>query len=387
MIGVEVTSEAAAHVRENGGALTLRQSPRHGCCGGTVVLVVAEAEVPRTDEGFARRPLSTPSGPITLFIQLEIDTDASGLLRVGLDRLLGFRSLYVEGAPSELSSRSSSPAIQTPVSMNASTSTRSATPDADTLRQSVRDKYASVARGDTLSCCGPSSDTDGTTEINMIGDAYDGVDGYEEAADLHLGCGLPVEHAGLAPGQTVLDLGAGAGLDAFVARRAVGETGQVLGVDFTPEMVAKARQNAQRLGYTNVRFERGDIEALPFDDASVDVVISNCVLNLVPDKAQAFAETFRVLCPGGHFCVSDVVSRGELPAAVRASAELYAGCVAGAMDQDAYLALIEEAGFDSVEVVVERPIDLPAGLLPDGADAPLFSVTIRGSRPEVAAQR
>ncbi len=382
MIEVEVTSGAAAHVLENGGALTLRQSPRHGCCGGTVLLVVAEANAPRDDTGFARRPLHASGGPITLFVQSEIDSDVGDPLRVGLDRLLGFRSLYVEGAPSELSSRSSPSLSQTPsLPMNVDTSTLSALPDADTLRQSVRDKYASVARGDTLSCCGPSTDADNLTEINMIGDAYDGVDGYEEAADLQLGCGLPVEHAGLAPGQTVLDLGAGAGLDAFVARRIVGETGHVLGVDFTPEMVAKARQNAQRLGYANVRFEQGDIEALPFDDASVDVVVSNCVLNLVPDKAQAFAETFRVLRPGGHFCVSDVVSRGELPAAIRASAELYAGCVAGAMDQDAYLALISQAGFDGVEVVAQRPIDLPSGLLPEGADAPLFSVTVRGSRP------
>ena len=254
-----------------------------------------------------------------------------------------------------------------------------------TLRQAVRDKYAAVARGETLSCCGPAdacAPAEVTrTEINMIGDAYDGVDGYVEAADLGLGCGLPVEHAGLAPGQTVLDLGAGAGLDAFVARRVVGETGRVLGVDFTPEMVGKARQNAAALGYTNVRFEHGDIEALPFEDASVDVVVSNCVLNLVPDKARAFAETFRVLRPGGHVCVSDVVSRGSLPDAVRASAELYAGCVAGAVDWDEYLALVAAAGFEEVRVVAERPIDLPDGLLPAGAGAPLFSVTVRGTRP------
>jgi len=215
----------------------------------------------------------------------------------------------------------------------------------------------------------------------MIGDAYDGVDGYVEAADLGLGCGLPIEHAGLAPGQTVLDLGAGAGLDAFVARRVVGETGIVLGVDFTPEMVEKARQNAAALGYTNVHFEHGDIEALPFPDASVDVVVSNCVLNLVPDKARAFAEAFRVLRPGGHVCVSDVVSRGALPDAVRASAELYAGCVAGAVDRDAYLALVAEAGFEDAQIVAERPLHLPDGLLPAGAEAPLFNVTVRATRP------
>lgn len=253
----------------------------------------------------------------------------------------------------------------------------------DSLRTTVRDRYAAVARGDALSCCG---DADGAEEINMIGDAYDDVEGYVAEADLKLGCGLPVEHAGLEPGQTVLDLGAGAGLDAFVARRVVGETGQVLGVDFTPEMVEKARENARKLGYANVRFELGDIESLPFADASVDVVISNCVLNLVPDKARAFTEMARVLRPGGHFSVSDVVSRGTLPASVRQSAELYAGCVAGALDQADYLRLLSEAGFENVEIVAERPIDLPEGLLPEGAVAPLHSVTVRGVRPGGAAR-
>lgn len=248
----------------------------------------------------------------------------------------------------------------------------------DNLRAIVQDKYASVARGEALSCCGPTGCSE---EINMIGDAYAGVEGYVAEADLGLGCGLPVEHAGLAPGQTVLDLGAGAGLDAFVARKIVGDGGRVLGVDFTPEMVAKARANAAKLGYDNVAFEHGDIEALPFADSSVDVVISNCVLNLVPDKARAFAEIARVLRPGGHFCVSDVVARGELPAAVRASAELYAGCVAGALDEAKYLGLLRAAGFENVEVVKARPIALPAGLLAGGGNTPLWSVTVRGLRP------
>ncbi len=260
-----------------------------------------------------------------------------------------------------------------------------ALPTADDLRRSVRDKYAAIARGEALSCCGSTGEPCETAEINMIGDAYDGVDGYVEGADLKLGCGLPVEYAGLAPGQTVLDLGAGAGIDAFVARSMVGETGRVLGVDFTHEMVAKARQNAADLGYGNVRFEHGDIEALPFPDASVDVVVSNCVLNLVPDKARAFAETFRVLRPDGHFCVSDVVSRGDLPASVRASTELYAGCVAGAVDQAEYLELIARAGFEGVEVVAERAIQLQDGLLTEGASTPLYSITVRGTRPAESA--
>lgn len=253
--------------------------------------------------------------------------------------------------------------------------------NADTLRATVRDKYAAVARGEVLSCCGP---TDEATEINMIGDAYDGAEGYVADADLGLGCGLPVEHAGLAPGQTVLDLGSGAGLDAFIARREVGESGRVIGLDFTPEMVEKARANADRLGFGNVTFVEGDIEAIPLDDASVDVIVSNCVLNLVPDKARAFAEMARVMRPGGHFCVSDVVTRGDLPEAVRQSAELYAGCVAGAMDEAAYLDLLRSAGFERVEVVKARPIELPASLLPDAAEAPLWSITVRGARPTPA---
>ena len=177
------------------------------------------------------------------------------------------------------------------------------------LREAVRDKYAAVARGESLSCCDPCG---AGAEINMIGDAYDGVEGYVADADLKLGCGLPVEHAGLAPGQTVLDLGERSRAStpsSLAARSAV--RAHVVGVDFTPEMVEKARANATALGFDNVHFEHGDIEDLPLDDASTDVVVSNCVLNLVPDKPRAFAEMHRVLQPGGHFCVSDVVSRGR----------------------------------------------------------------------------
>jgi len=256
----------------------------------------------------------------------------------------------------------------------------------DALRATVRDKYAAIARGETTSCCGPDA---GCDEINMIGDAYDGLDGHVPDADLGLGCGLPVPLAGLAPGQTALDLGSGAGVDAFVARRVVGETGRVVGVDMTPEMIERARANAAALGYTNVDFLLGDIEALPLDDASVDVVVSNCVLNLVPDKPRAFAEMRRVLRPGGHFCVSDVVALGPLPAAVRASAELYAGCVAGALKRDLYLGMLREAGFDAVEVVAERRLAVPDAALPALTDderaawdaGGLASVTVRGTVP------
>ncbi len=229
------------------------------------------------------------------------------------------------------------------------------------IKATVREKYAQIAVGATSSCC--DSSTCCTDDISMIGDAYDTVEGYVAEADLGLGCGLPTEYANLQPGQTVLDLGAGAGLDAFVARRIVGETGRVIGLDMTQEMVDNARANAQTLGYDNVDFYLGDIEAMPFDDDTVDVVISNCVLNLVPDKKAAFAEMYRVLKPGGHFCVSDVVYQGEMPEAVKRSAELYVGCVAGAMEREAYLGALQEAGFMDVEVVKGRVIDVPDEVL------------------------
>ncbi len=227
---------------------------------------------------------------------------------------------------------------------------------ADDLKTVVRDKYAKIAvQGG--SCCSDLGD------VSMIGDDYDDVAGYVADADLGLGCGLPTEHARLRPGQTVLDLGSGAGIDAFVARGIVGEAGRVVGVDMTPEMIDRARVNAAALGYTNVEFVRGDIEALPLEAETIDVVISNCVLNLVPDKDAAFAEMHRVLRPGGHFCVSDVVHEGAMPEAVRRSAELYAGCVAGSMERAAYLDRLRAAGFREVRVVKERAIEIPEDAL------------------------
>lgn len=274
--------------------------------------------------------------------------------------------------------------------------------DPDAVRTSVREKYAAVALGGdfgaSTSCCGPSgcgTPADLAGGIQFIGDDYAAVGGYLADADLGLGCGVPTEHAEIAPGQTVLDLGAGAGIDAFVARREVGEAGRVLGVDMTPEMVTKARANAKALGYANVEFRLGEIEALPVETATVDVVISNCVLNLVPDKGRAFAETFRVLKPGGHFCVSDVVTRGALPDAVRRSAELYAGCVAGAVDEVDYLAGLASAGFEGVEVRKAREVEVPdaalAGVLSAdetaalrASGAGLWSVTVFGRKPAAA---
>lgn len=226
----------------------------------------------------------------------------------------------------------------------------------------------------------------------MIGDAYAGVTGYVAEADLGLGCGVPVEHAGLRPGQTVLDLGSGAGLDAFVARAEVGAGGHVIGVDMTAEMVAKARMNAEKSGFRNVEFRLGEIEHLPVLSDSVDVVISNCVLNLVPDKPRAFAEIFRVLRPGGHFCVSDIVASQRLPEWVQEIADAYAGCVAGAIPREDYLAIIGEAGFGVIEVASERRIDVPDVLLAQSLteaqraeaarhDLHVLSVTVKAVKP------
>ena len=235
----------------------------------------------------------------------------------------------------------------------------------DQLREVVREKYAEIAKSSLqdcgTSCCGSGEEAE--DNFNMIGDAYDGVSGYVADADLGLSCGVPVEHSGLQPGQTVLDLGSGAGLDVFVARNEVGESGHVIGVDMTTEMIAKARENAENSGFDNVEFRLGEIEHLPVVSDSVDVVISNCVLNLVPDKQRAFTEIFRVLKPGGHFCISDIVSSQQLPAWLKGVAEAYAGCVAGAIPKEDYLELIKDTGFSEITVASESRIQVPAGLI------------------------
>lgn len=239
-------------------------------------------------------------------------------------------------------------------------------PTNDQLRETVRRKYADIANASTDGCCSTSCCGEspfGEVEYSMIGEAYDGTEGYVADADLKLGCGVPVEHAGLEPGHTVLDLGSGAGLDAFVSRSQVGESGHVIGVDMTAEMIGKARENAQKLGHGNVEFRLGEIEHLPVADGGVDVVISNCVLNLVPDKAQAFAEIYRVLKPGGHFCISDIVSSKALPEWASGIAAAYAGCVSGAIPKRDYVQTIRDAGFRDIEIASERRVELPEALL------------------------
>lgn len=262
----------------------------------------------------------------------------------------------------------------------------------------VRERYADIANQSKTtnenSCCGVGAP--GTSTI--MADSYAHLEGYNPDADLGLGCGLPTEFAHIETGDVVLDLGSGAGNDCFVARAETGATGKVIGVDFTPAMIQRARQNAEKLGYHNVEFRQGDIEDLPVSDNSVDVVVSNCVLNLVPDKRRVFAEILRTLRPGGHFSISDVVLVGTLPEKVLASAELYAGCIAGAVQMDEYLDMIREAGFQNITVQKQKPILLPDDILLQYLSEPeirdfvtagtgIFSVTVYAEKPGGDATR
>lgn len=197
-------------------------------------------------------------------------------------------------------------------------------------------------------------------EFSVFADDYSDLKGYTEAADLGLGCGLPTEFAKIQKGQTVLDLGSGAGNNCFVVRA---ETGEVIGLDFTPEMIDQARQNAKKLGFSNIKFLYGDIEEIPLSDNIADVVVSNCVMNLVPSKEKAFAETHRILKSGGHFSISDVVIEGELPKGLKSVAEMYAGCVSGAIQKDTYLDIIAKSGFKNIEIQKQKPITIPTDIL------------------------
>jgi len=238
--------------------------------------------------------------------------------------------------------------------------------DEKEIKEIVKKKYGQIAE-QSASSCGPTSCC-GTTDNKIVGytvmqDDYTTLDGYVADADLGLGCGLPTEYAGIRKGAVVVDLGSGAGNDAFVARAIVGDGGRVIGIDMTQEMIDKANKNNQKLGYTNVEFRFGEIEKLPLENETADVVVSNCVLNLVPDKQKAFAEIYRILKTGGHFCISDIVIKGDLPARLKKSAEMYAGCVAGAIQHDEYLNIISKAGFSHVEIKKTKVIDLPDDIL------------------------
>lgn len=258
------------------------------------------------------------------------------------------------------------------------------------IKDVVKSKYNQIANQSKLqnetSCCGSTGCCD-TIEYSVFSDDYSHLEGYNADADLGLGCGLPTEHANISEGDTVLDLGSGAGNDCFVARSIVGEKGKVIGLDFAPNMLKKARENAAKLGYSNVEFIKGDIEDMPVPDTSVDVIVSNCVLNLVPDKSLAFKQMYRVLKNTGHFCVSDVVLQGELPDALVKDAEMYAGCVAGAIQKERYLEIIDEAGFNSIQVKKEKEVIIPEEILkqylsPEGLEkyrnnpVGIYSVTV-----------
>ena len=235
------------------------------------------------------------------------------------------------------------------------------------LKLVVKEKYGEIAKKSNLitevSCCGSFGSCSEKIDYTIFNDNYADLDGYNPGADLKLGCGMPTEFAGIKNGNSVLDLGSGAGNDCFVARNIVGETGAVTGLDFTDEMIAKANENLKKTGFKNIEFVKGDIEKMPFPDNKFDVVISNCVLNLVPDKEKAFSEIFRVLKPGGHFCISDVVIRGNLPEKIRHDSEMYTGCVSGAVQRELYLETISDNGFGNITVHKEEQTLLPLSML------------------------
>lgn len=266
--------------------------------------------------------------------------------------------------------------------------------NAEELKQLVKDKYSEIAlqskTENETSCCGAGSCC--TVDYAVFAEDYTKLGGYNADADLGLGCGIPTEFAQINEGDTVLDLGSGAGNDCFVARALTGEKGKVIGVDMTEVMIAKARENAEKLNFNNVEFRLGDIESLPIGGNRIDVVISNCVLNLVPDKEKAFAEIYRVLKSGGHFSVSDVVLKGNLPTNLKNDAEMYAGCVSGAIQLIDYMNIIHNSGFTAISIQKEKPIVLPNEILEkylskneieayNKGEFGIFSVTVYGQKP------
>ena len=233
------------------------------------------------------------------------------------------------------------------------------------IKEMVKQKYAEIAlqnqETNASSCCGSGGCS--TEVYNIMTDDYDHLEGYNPDADLKLGCGLPTEFAKIQKGNYVVDLGSGAGNDCFVARAETGETGKVVGIDFTPEMIEKARNNADKLGFNNVEFRLGDIENIPLMSNVADVVVSNCVMNLVPNKPKAFAEVQRILKPTGHFSISDIVLVGDLPEKIKNAAEMYAGCVASAIQMEDYLKIIENSGFKNISLQKKKPIIVPDDIL------------------------
>lgn len=262
------------------------------------------------------------------------------------------------------------------------------------LKDIVRQKYSEIALQDKetneTSCCGS---TCCTTEVyNIMSDDYTALNGYASDADLGLGCGLPTQFANIKQGDTVIDLGSGAGNDCFIARAEAGESGKIIGIDFTPAMISKARTNAEKLGCNNVEFRQGDIEQIPVTANTADIVVSNCVLNLVPNKNAVIKDIFRVLKPGGHFSISDVVLKGYLPEGLQQAAEMYAGCVSGAIQKENYLKLIQDNCFINIIVQKEKAIIIPDDILrnylnegelqqfKEGGTG-IFSITVYAEKP------
>ncbi|WP_291910019.1 arsenite methyltransferase [Chitinophaga sp. CB10] len=270
-------------------------------------------------------------------------------------------------------------------------------PTDEQMKDLVRQKYSEIALQDkstnAASCCG--SGCCSTEVYNIMSDDYSALEGYNPDADLALGCGLPTQFAKIKKGDTVIDLGSGAGNDCFIARHETGETGKVIGIDFTPAMIEKARANAEKLQYNNVEFRQGDIEKMPVTANVADVVVSNCVLNLVPNKNAVMQEIFRVLKPGGHFSISDVVLIGQLPAGLQQAAEMYAGCVSGAIQREEYLGLIAQNGFQNISIQKEKPIIIPDDILANyldetalaafrTEDTGIYSITVYAEKPAAA---
>jgi len=265
---------------------------------------------------------------------------------------------------------------------------------AEDLKEIVRQKYSEIALQDketnASSCCGAGGCS--TEVYNIMSEDYTSMHGYNPDADLGLGCGLPTQFAKIKKGDVVIDLGSGAGNDCFIARAETGETGKVIGIDFTTAMIEKARVNAEKLGFHNVEFRQGDIENMPVAGKTADVIVSNCVLNLVPNKDGVFKEIYRVLKPGGHFSISDIVLVGKLPEALRKDAEMYAGCVAGAIQKEVYMELINHNGFQNITIQKEKPIIIPDDILQNylsqneidnfkKGDIGIFSVTVFAQKP------
>lgn len=253
-----------------------------------------------------------------------------------------------------------------------------------TIKEKVKERYTNIVN--TRSCCGTDK-----TNTSAFKEDYNDVEGYVASADYNLGCGLPTEHAGIKEGDYVLDLGCGAGNDVFIARSIVGESGKVIGLDMTPDMLKKAEENKKKLGYENTEFILGEIEEIPLEDNVFDVVVSNCVLNLVPNKEKAYEEVYRVLKPAGHFCMSDVVLIHDLPEKIKNRPELYASCVSGALLKEVYVDAIKKAGFTNISIVKERPIILSDEKLTTALTAeeltnfrnqpsPVLSITIKATK-------